>query len=126
LLGQYSSDPLLSYEQLGIGNLSIGRGYDPNSVPGDRGVAGSLELRYGPINFASAGISPFAFFDAARVSNLGPSGYTLTVKSVGGGLRASIVDRIGASLSFAHSLDGTYPGAPRADDRLLFNLTTGF
>jgi hemolysin activation/secretion protein len=43
--GQHSFSPLLSSEQFGFGGSQVGRGYDPAEILGDRGVAGSLELR---------------------------------------------------------------------------------
>ena len=38
-IGQWADRPLLGYEQQGIGNLTIGRGYDPSAVSGDEIIA---------------------------------------------------------------------------------------
>lgn len=43
---QWSRDPLPSSEQFGFGGSRYGRAYDPSAALGDRGAAGSLELRY--------------------------------------------------------------------------------
>ena len=43
---QWSRDPLPSSEQFGYGGSRYGRAYDPSAALGDRGAAGSLELRY--------------------------------------------------------------------------------
>ncbi len=44
--GQWAFVPLLSSEQFTFGGNPLGRGYDPAEVIGDRGAAGSVELRY--------------------------------------------------------------------------------
>ena len=55
---QYANAPLLAYEELPVGNLTIGRGYDPAVVSGDNGLEGSFELRLGsfPV-FGQFGVS---------------------------------------------------------------------
>lgn len=49
LTAQQSGDPLLSYEALSAGALSVGRGYDPSVISGDRGLMGSAEMHFGPV-----------------------------------------------------------------------------
>lgn len=44
--GQYALNPLLTGEQFGFGGNLLGRAYEPSEILGDKGVAGSLELRY--------------------------------------------------------------------------------
>jgi hemolysin activation/secretion protein len=123
---QYTGSALVTYEQMGIGNLSIGRGYDPNAAPGDRGAALALEVEFGPIARAEGLVAPFVFFDAARVTNLGPRGYSDTLRSVGGGVRGNIANRVDFGLTYAHPLDPAFPGGPRADDRVLVTLSATF
>jgi len=123
---QYTSSALVTYEQMGIGNLSIGRGYDPNAAPGDRGAALALEVEFGPIVRTQGIVAPFVFFDAVRVTNLGPRGYSDTLRSVGGGLRGNIMNRLDFGLTYAHPLDPAFPGGPRADDRVLVTLSATF
>lgn len=125
-MGQYSAKPLLSFEQLGVGNLSIGRGYDPNAVPGDRGIAASLEARLGPILAASGTMIPFAFYDHARVTALGTSGYSTTLRSAGAGVRVGVLGSVNATATYAHPFDSTYPGGPRASDRALLTISANF
>jgi hemolysin activation/secretion protein len=43
--GQYSGQRLLSGEQMMFGGSLIGRGYDPSSIIGDKGIGGLAELR---------------------------------------------------------------------------------
>lgn len=44
--GQYSSRPLLSVEEFALGGSQIGRAYDFNSLTGDHGFGGGLEIGY--------------------------------------------------------------------------------
>lgn len=44
--GQYSLNPLLASEQFTFGGSQLGRGYDVAEIIGDKGAAGSVELRY--------------------------------------------------------------------------------
>ncbi|MDE2474417.1 MAG: ShlB/FhaC/HecB family hemolysin secretion/activation protein, partial [Alphaproteobacteria bacterium] len=68
--GQYSWQPLLTYEEFTLGNLTIGRGYDPSVLSGHTGVGGSAEIHFGPLpNFQSVPLlgtgSIYGFFDDA-------------------------------------------------------------
>src|SRR5690606_33756016 len=74
--GQISNDPLPAFEEAAFGNYSIGRGYDPGAIAGDRGVGSRLELRYGslvPDGPDSFALQPFVFGDYAVVDNHDPS-----------------------------------------------------
>ena len=94
--GQYSSKSLLSFEQFSAGNFNIGRGYDPGTLLGDRGIAASSELRLGsvlPKSVRDLATEPYIFLDYARVSNeegsFLPRGQR-QLTSVGSGLRATV------------------------------------
>ena len=68
----WASDPLVAYEEFSGGNFTVGRGFDPGTIIGDKGVAVSAEARYGsfvPANRKAFAFQPFAFFDAAWVWN---------------------------------------------------------
>ena len=126
-IAQYSASPLMAYEQFGIGNLTIGRGYDPNSYPADRGVAVSTEIQLTPFQYARRGfLSPFVFTDVARVDTLGPQGGDRTLMSIGGGARFRVLDKLSGSVTYAHPLDTLQPGGPSSPDRLLVSLSTHF
>lgn len=113
---QWSDDRLLSYEQISAGNYTIGRGYEPSTLSGDRGVAAAFEARYEPpIPF---GASVFAFYDTASIKRLGAG--SSTVDSVGGGVRLRLHPRFDVELTYANPLDDV----PGADERLLVNLVT--
>lgn len=119
VLAQWADDPLLAYEEMSVGNYTIGRGYDPSLVAGDRGIAGSLEARLGPVMLSGATqASLFGFYDIAHVENLDAGAGTQTVDSVGGGLRLRLNERADLTLTYAHPLDDI----AGADDRLLVNL----
>ena len=45
--GQYAWKPLLSFEEFSAGNYTVGRGYDPGALLGDRGWGTQAEIRYG-------------------------------------------------------------------------------
>lgn len=119
MLAQWSDDPLLAYEEVSIGNYTIGRGYDPSQVTGDRGIAASVEARLGPFDLSpSVPASLFGFYDIAHVENLDTGAGTQTVDSIGGGLRLRLNGRADLTLTYAHPLDDI----AGADDRLLVNL----
>ena len=133
LTTQQSGDPLLSYESLSGGGLSVGRGYDPSAISGDRGVMGGVETRFGPvrprlpITLSSPG--PFAplraatrdwtvdgtiFFDSARVERVGVGaspGSDASLKSVGAGLGLQLGPRLRADITYAKPLDSLSKGA---------------
>jgi hemolysin activation/secretion protein len=69
--GQYSPDALLASEEFTVGGPEYGRAYDSGEIAGDRGVSGSLELRYTSDPFADFIKSQqfYVFYDAGKVWN---------------------------------------------------------
>jgi hemolysin activation/secretion protein len=126
--GQYSDSALLSYEQQAIGNFTIGRGYDPASLNGDRAIAGSAEIHYSPMP-ASWVItaSPYGFYDIARVWNLTTGSQNREVRSIGGGMVFQITQRLRADMFYAHPLDriSTVSTQPPGD-RVFVSLTVSY
>ena len=126
--GQYSADPLFSFEEFAAGNYTIGRGYDPGAILGDSGFAASAELRFGsayPRGPRAWAFQPYVFVDQAWVWN---EDVLLTVgrqelTSVGGGVRVSWGDRLRLDATLAAPLDRTL-FQPDRDTRLLLTLTT--
>ncbi|GAA4010736.1 ShlB/FhaC/HecB family hemolysin secretion/activation protein [Sphingomonas humi] len=92
LQGQYSSSKLLAGELVSFGGPSIGRGYDPSAIAGDRGIGGLFEVRRDvrvkALGFYTA--QPYVFADAARVTTLatvlGPRS-SERIHSIGAGFR---------------------------------------
>jgi hemolysin activation/secretion protein len=119
-IAQWADRPLLAYEEQAIGNLSIGRGYDPDSASGDRALAGEAKMEFGPITLAKVGrspslqdiaVGPYGFYDVARVVNLAPGSQNSTLHSVGGGLEFRFPYRIHADVYYAAPLDKPFPEA---------------
>lgn len=126
--GQFANVPLLSYEEQSIGNLTIGRGYDPSALSGDRGVASATDLRWSPLpaTWPVTG-SIFGFFDAARIWNLDTGGVNKTVRSVGGGVTVDVLSRLHVETTYAHPMDKTsILASKRAPDRVLVSATVEY
>lgn len=121
---QYADEPLLAYEELAVGNLTIGRGYDPNSVSGDSGVRAAFELQVGPFRpVRQLATYALGFYDVARVDNNDQGAEPRTVDSVGGGLRVRLTDRVSFDVLYVHPFDPPIDASEtRPPDRVLFNL----
>lgn len=69
--GQWAFNPLLASQQFTFGGSQLGRGYDVAELIGDKGLAGSLELRYDiPIGYVVNTLEPYIFYDAGIIWNL--------------------------------------------------------
>jgi hemolysin activation/secretion protein len=70
--GQYSFNPLLATAQFAYGGSQLGRAYDPGEILGDKGLAGSVELRMdnAPEWRFLQTFQPFVFYDGGVVWNL--------------------------------------------------------
>ncbi len=127
LEGQYTDVPLLSYEEQPIGNLTIGRGYDPAALSGDRAIASATDLRWGayPVPFDwPVTVSLFGFFDAARIWNLDSGGLNWTAKSLGGGVAFDAFSLFHIETTYAHPMDKVSDKVPnRSPDRVLVSAT---
>jgi hemolysin activation/secretion protein len=127
--GQYAWKPLLSFEEFSAGNYTVGRGYNPGSLLGDRGWGTQAEIRVGstvPTSARRPAIEGYVFWDHARVSNLDQLfvvDQPNHLNSVGGGARAAF-DRFWLDAAVAVPL--TRVGFPerKPDPRFLISLTT--
>jgi hemolysin activation/secretion protein len=128
--GQYSPTALLSFEQYAAGNYTVGRGYDPGALLGDRGIGVQTELRYGsaipaaPHRFA---LQPFTFFDMAWVGNAdrtSPVAGRHTLSSIGLGLRASFAEQARLEAVVAAPLERAGLQTERGKPRFLLSFTT--
>lgn len=127
--GQYSGNPLLSFEEFSAGNYTIGRGYDPGALLGDSGVGVQAEVRFGrpiPRGPDRWAFEAFAFVDQAWAWNedrlfVVPDA---ELTSVGGGIRAAWGDRLRIEAMVAAPLDRTPLQAQRGDPRFLITITT--
>src|SRR5215472_17456917 len=126
--GQWTDTPLLTYEQQAVGNFTIGRGYDPASLNGDKAAAGSAELHYSPMPTSwIVTASPYIFYDVARVWNLTPGSQNREVRSLGGGMVFQITQRFRADVFYAHPMDRISDVAThKPGDRVLLSLTVSY
>ena len=126
--GQYTNRPLLNYDEFAIGNLTLGRGYDPGANSGDRMIGGSIEAR---ANFRLAPTTSgqvFGFYDIVKLRNLdtGTTEANRTLRSVGGGFRVTAFGSARLEVTYAHPLDPpllTGTAVQRASDKVLASLT---
>lgn len=127
--GQYAWKPLLSFEEFSAGNYTVGRGYDPGTLLGDRGWGTQAEIRFGntiPSSARRPAIEGYLFWDHARVSNLDRLFViegSRHLDSVGGGARVTF-DRflLDATLAVPMTRVGILDRKP--DPRFLISLTT--
>jgi hemolysin activation/secretion protein len=131
LSGQWADHPLTAFEEFQIGNYTIGRGYTPGAASGDRAIGGVFEAgwrftyRAGPKG-QPGWLEPYAFVDAAHVQNLDIGGYSSTIASVGGGVRALLPWQLQLDVAYASPLERPFPGAPNPDGRVLLSLSRVF
>jgi len=128
-LAQFSDGALLSYEQVSLGNYTIGRGFDPGIALGDSALGASLELRYGsiyPSGPDKLAVEPFLFFDYAKAwiddAIVGPDPARVT--SAGLGLRGRWGNLADAGLVLAFPLARAGYQTETSDARILFTITT--
>ena len=125
---QYADDMLLPYEQMSLGGLTVGRGYDPAALLGDKGVAAAFEVRYGPLQLHPKVLaSPYGFFDAGYVANNDTRRSGLekdrSLTSIGAGVIFRLFSRANLEVTYAHPLHAANPGGARPGDRVLIQLT---
>jgi hemolysin activation/secretion protein len=128
---QYADKPLTPYEQISLGDLSVGRGYDPAVLLGDTGAAAAFDLRYAAVQlYPRVLASPFVFYDQGFVHNnqAGLSGLTSnrTLRSFGAGVTLRLANRANLELTYARPIDPVAAGGARPAPRLLVNLTASF
>jgi len=121
---QYAPMAVLAYEQLALGNLTIGRGYDPDSVTGDYGIAGEFTAGLVPVKLGRwATVAPYGFFDAGTVNSRSIDSQWTTVRSYGGGLRMRLPYGVIADLYYAAPMDKPFPAAlSKPSQRLMFQV----
>ncbi|WP_131819274.1 ShlB/FhaC/HecB family hemolysin secretion/activation protein [Sphingomonas jatrophae] len=127
---QYSSGPLLNFEEYSLGNLTFGRGYDPGANSADRAVAVRIEPRAKIFQSSEVRTDLFGFYDLVYIRNLDSNAIEnrRTLDSFGGGLRIGWANRLLAEITYARPRDKALliPGAKRAPDRLLLSITGQF
>lgn len=107
--GQWGFNPLLSSEQFVFGGSQLGRGYDVAEIIGDRGLAGSVELRYDWAlqKYFLQTLQLYAFYDAGMIWNIiTTSGIPKkdSATSAGFGTRIYMTRTISGNLMFTQPL----------------------
>jgi hemolysin activation/secretion protein len=125
---QASSGNLPSFETFSLGNYTIGRGFEPGTVSGDHGVAGSLELSraldIAALPAAVTAPSVFGFVESGRVWSEGPVD-SLGLTSIGAGARWQLLDRVDVEAFVAVPVQSS-DGVEDDDVQGLFRVTTFF
>lgn len=68
--GQYATNRMYAYEQLGYGGIPFGNAYDPSEIVGDRGVEAKIELRLDTtFPISSIPTQYFVYFDEGTLWN---------------------------------------------------------
>lgn len=125
--GQWTDTPLLSSEEFAVGNLSIGRGYDPAVTSGDKAIALRVEPRFQWRASERAAAQAFVFYDNVRIWNKDTFAEPArTLSSWGGGVRVFMPNHLIVEAAYAKPLDAPMLGAARPSDRLLISLTAQF
>jgi len=129
--GQWSSGPLLSSEEFGVGGTNFGRGYDSSEIIGDDGVAGKAEVQwnnpYDTDIFNNYQL--FGFYDVGRTWNKDAT--TISQKkdiitSTGFGIRAEFLNKIKADLFFALPLNRNVQTQGDQGGRFFFKIGRSF
>lgn len=108
-IAQWSRDPLLASEEMGIGGANFGYAYDPSEISGDMGVAGKIELQYNG-DFESTLLSTYqyyVFYDAGKVWNHGTfagEAGSAALSSAGVGVRFNAIEDLSADFQIATPL----------------------
>ena len=126
---QYAWKPLLSFEEFSAGNYTIGRGYDPGALLGDRGWGTQAEVRFGsriPTRTGRPAFEGYVFWDHAAVKNLDRL-FTVAgsnkLDSAGSGFRLSWT-RFALDTALAIPMSRIGVDGERPSPRLLVSLTT--
>lgn len=132
LQAQTTDRPLLGFEEMSAGNLTIGQGYEPAVLSGDKGVMAEIRLRAPAWTFGkSAQVRPFVFYDVSKLKNFDTGSEDRSLRSVGGGVEVYLPrDRSGglpfgvaAKLLYAAPLDKPFAAAAgNPERRVLFQI----
>lgn len=127
--GQWTPDPLLAFDEFAVGNLTIGRGYDPGATAGDQVIGGSAEFRLGkpvPLGAQDFAAEALGFYDHVELWNVDTNNFEKrrTLRSVGGGIRATWGSRVRLDLVYAKPLDRALAiDTEKPGGRVLLSLT---
>ena len=131
---QRASEPLPTLEEMSLGELTTGRGFEPGALTGDHGLGLTGELRYFPPGLETwwlQDFSVFGFYDYGLVDDFGnptgnPKGYE-DLSSAGFGVRFQAFETLFGEFYYAQPLERALGTADRAPyGGLKFTLTKFF
>jgi hemolysin activation/secretion protein len=127
MTGQYTRRPLLASEEIGLGGASFGRGFDDGEVSADNGVAATLELRYVPAG-RPRNVQLYGFVDGGRVwaAEGGNPVDRPRLASFGAGTRASLSERVFATVELAKPLNTEVKTRESKSARAFVSVTAQF
>ncbi len=129
-VAQWTDNPLLNFEEFSLGNLTIGRGYDPGANSADRAIGLRVEPRAKVFESPRVRADLFGFYDSVWIYNLDQNAVEndRRLGSYGGGLRVLLPGLAIFEAMYARPEDKALivPNAKRAPDRLLLSLTVQF
>jgi hemolysin activation/secretion protein len=127
--GQYTSKPLILYEEMSMTGVNAVRGYLEAESLADKGVLGSVQLQSPTWRQSKASIGDlFMFYDEGYGRLFDPSpgvAGALTLRSWGVGVHLLPGKSITGSLTWADPL-ASGPNTKRGDSRLLFDVRGAF
>jgi hemolysin activation/secretion protein len=125
---QTSSSPVFAFEQFSVGNYTVGRGFDPGAVVGDKGAGLQAEIRLDPFRLSPKSIfdlQPYVFTDNAWVWDKGSAlRNPQRVSSLGGGVRSIIGGRARLDMSVALPRTVLAGETKRRSARFLVSIST--
>ncbi len=126
---QWTNVSLLNYEEFSLGNLTIGRGYDPGANSGDRAVGLTGEAEFTLPLSDKVTFQPFGFYDFVYLDNLdrGATERNRKLSSFGGGIRIGLPGMALLEVTYAHPKDKALTiDQRRPPDRVLVSLSLRF
>ncbi len=128
--GQWSADPLLSYEEFAVGGEQFGRAYDFSEISGEHGVAGSVEFQLGRKSKWSwlDEYQLYGFYDIGAVWNKvsGSSDVRSSLSSAGAGVRVKVFDKLQTNFEAAKPLTRDVNTEDDKDWRFFFSTTLSY
>ena len=127
LAAQLSDRPLLASEEFALGGSRFGRGYDASIISGDRGAAGTVELRLTePLEGRLREYQLYGFYDVGTISNGNVDGNARhRLASTGIGARLTLAPAIRTGLELAKPLNSV-EGRERRETRTFFTVAAEF
>lgn len=133
--GQWAFNELLASEQFTWGGSQLGRGYDVAELIGDKGLGGTLELRYdlGLESFWFQSMEFYMFYDYGKIWNFkNPVGSPLILSgtSTGLGVRFYMMKYVSGNFMWTQTLTKQVAAEELIGDgrrpRIFFSITSAF